>query len=85
MPKYGWAGCTDKVKGFHRTMPTLQSGIARRLNREMRMPRSSLVMMYLNGQGVPRDDIEAVKWYRKAAEQGNAVCPEQSGSDVRKR
>lgn len=25
---------------------------------------------YANGKGVPRDDVEAVKWYRKAAEQG---------------
>ena len=26
--------------------------------------------MYANGIGVPEDDKEAVKWYRKAAEQG---------------
>jgi TPR repeat protein len=29
-------------------------------------------MMYLEGYGVPKDDKEAVKWYRKAAEQGLA-------------
>ena len=28
--------------------------------------------MYENGRGVPQDDAEALKWYRKAAEQGNA-------------
>ena len=28
--------------------------------------------MYDNGRGVPEDDREAVEWYRKAAEQGNA-------------
>ena len=28
--------------------------------------------MYRNGEGVPQDDGEAVTWYRKAAEQGNA-------------
>jgi TPR repeat protein len=28
--------------------------------------------MYLNGKGVPKDDAEAVKWFRKAAEQGYA-------------
>jgi TPR repeat protein len=27
--------------------------------------------MYSNGKGVPEDDAEAVKWYRKAAEQGH--------------
>ena len=28
--------------------------------------------MYAKGKGVPEDDREAVKWYRKAAEQGHA-------------
>jgi TPR repeat protein len=30
--------------------------------------------MYANGQGVPQDYAEAVKWFRKAAEQGNAMA-----------
>ncbi|HHF0473495.1 TPA: tetratricopeptide repeat protein [Haemophilus influenzae] len=29
-----------------------------------------LGVMYAKGQGVKQDDVEAVKWYRKAAEQG---------------
>jgi hypothetical protein len=32
----------------------------------------NLGLMYENGQGVPQDYAEALKWYRKAAEQGNA-------------
>ena len=28
--------------------------------------------MYRRGQGVPQDDKEAVKWYRLAADQGDA-------------
>ena len=28
--------------------------------------------MYANGEGVPEDDAEAVKWYRLAADQGDA-------------
>jgi TPR repeat protein len=28
--------------------------------------------MYNSGEGVPRDNAEAVKWYSKAAEQGDA-------------
>ena len=28
--------------------------------------------MYINGEGVPKNDAEAVSWYRKAAEQGHA-------------
>ncbi|HHF3822997.1 sel1 repeat family protein [Haemophilus influenzae] len=31
-----------------------------------------LGVMYAEGQGVKQDDVEAVKWYRKAAEQGYA-------------
>ncbi len=27
--------------------------------------------MYIYGKGVSRDKVEAVKWYRKAAEQGD--------------
>ena len=33
---------------------------------------TSWVSKYRDGTGVPQDDVEAVKWYRKAAEQGNA-------------
>ncbi len=29
--------------------------------------------MYREGNGVQQDDYEAVKWYRKSAEQGNAL------------
>jgi uncharacterized protein len=28
--------------------------------------------MYEYGRGVPRDYVEALRWYRKSAEQGNA-------------
>ena len=28
--------------------------------------------MYANGEGAPQDNVIAVKWYRKAAEQGYA-------------
>jgi hypothetical protein len=31
-----------------------------------------LGLIYLTGDGVPRDDVEAVKWLRKAADQDNA-------------
>ena len=30
--------------------------------------------MYANGEGVPKDDAEAVRWYRLAAEQGTATA-----------
>ena len=32
----------------------------------------NLGLMYDKGEGVPEDDAEAVRWYQKAAAQGNA-------------
>ncbi|MGZ8942198.1 MAG: tetratricopeptide repeat protein, partial [Methylobacter sp.] len=34
----------------------------------------NLGVMYANGRGVPKDEREAVAWYRKAAEQGDAAA-----------
>jgi TPR repeat protein len=31
----------------------------------------NMAMMYSSGKGVPQSDIEAAKWYKKAADQGN--------------
>jgi TPR repeat protein len=36
-----------------------------------------------NGQGVPQDDVQAVSWYRQAAEQGNAVAQSNLGGFYR--
>ena len=35
--------------------------------------------MYAKGQGVPQDYAEALKWYRLAAEQGNANAQDNLG------
>ena len=35
--------------------------------------------MYANGDGVPEDDVEAVRWYRLAAEQGLASAQTNLG------
>ncbi len=32
----------------------------------------NLGVMYVQGEGVPKDDAKAVKWYQKAAAQGHA-------------
>ena len=34
--------------------------------------QNNLGVMYANGEGVPQDDAEAVRWYGLAAEQGHA-------------
>ena len=49
---------------FDELKPLAEQGIAE--------AQYNLGLMYSNGQGVPRDDEEAVKWYRLAAEQGFA-------------
>ena len=38
-----------------------------------------LGVMYENGNGVPKDDAEAVRWYRKGAEQVDAYAQVQLG------
>ncbi|MEO2195917.1 MAG: tetratricopeptide repeat protein [bacterium] len=35
--------------------------------------------MYANGRGVPQDDVEAVRWYRLAADQGLAGAQRNLG------
>ena len=39
----------------------------------------NLGFRYNNGEGVPQDDAEAVKWYRLAAEQGHASAQNNLG------
>ncbi len=36
------------------------------------MAQINLGVMYSKGEGVPQDDAEALRWYRRAAEQGDA-------------
>ena len=44
------------------------------------MAEANLGFMYQEGRGVPQDDAEAAKWYRKAAERGNAHSQTNLGS-----
>ncbi len=39
--------------------------------------------MYAEGQGVPQDNAEAVKWYRRAAEQNDAMAQHNLGHAYR--
>jgi TPR repeat protein len=45
--------------------------------------QTSAGSMYLSGQYVPRDYVEAAKWFRKAADQGNAEAQHYLGSMYR--
>ncbi len=39
----------------------------------------NLGLMYAHGNGVPKDAVEAVQWYQKAAEQGHASAQNNLG------
>jgi TPR repeat protein len=41
--------------------------------------QDNLGWMYKNGRGVVQDDVEAVKWFRKAAEQGYPAAQDNLG------
>ena len=56
----------------------------KRLNRGLLRHRMPSAGRYAEGQGVPEDEAEAVKWYRKAADQGDADCAIQVGAVLRK-
>jgi Sel1 repeat-containing protein len=45
-----------------------------RIRAEQGDPESQFMLgsIYFHGKGVPKDSVEAVRWYRKSAEQGNA-------------
>ena len=49
------------------------SGIARRPTGRP-AAQASLGVMYRNGQGIPKDDAQAVFWFQKAADQGLATA-----------
>src|SRR5260370_39128913 len=40
---------------------------------------SQFGLRYAKGQGVAKNEVEAVKWYRQAAEQGNAAAQDNLG------
>ena len=44
------------------------------------MAQHNLGVAYYSGQGVAQGDAEAVKWYRKAAEQGLAMAQDNLGN-----
>jgi len=53
-----------QIPDFDATKASAEQGVA--------SAQYNLGAMYANGDGVPENVAEAVKWYRLAAEQGNA-------------
>jgi TPR repeat protein len=58
-----------------------------RVKAEQNDARAQFVLgfMYANGRDVTKDENEAVKWLRKAADQGFAKAQTKPGVDVRQR
>ena len=59
-----------RARGCHRTTPRPCAGTAGQPSRETPTRSTIWAVMYNKGQGVPQDYAEAVRWYRRAAEQG---------------
>ena len=62
--------------GVVRTTGKPSCGSAARPRRATPEGRTTSVPWYATGRGVSRDDAEAVRWYRRAAEQGHALRQE---------
>jgi TPR repeat protein len=56
----------DYAKAVHWYRKAAEQGVA--------SARCVLGWAYLNGLGVPQDDLEGIRWFRSAAEQGHALA-----------
>ena len=54
----------DYATALHELRPLAEQGLA--------AAQFKLGLLYANGQGVPKDDVQARQWYEKAAAQGHA-------------
>jgi TPR repeat protein len=61
----------DYAAAYREWLPLAEQGDA--------AAQASLGGLYVNGQGVTKDDTEALKWLRLAAEQGNAIAQNNLG------
>ncbi|MDC0081586.1 hypothetical protein OAI34_04220 [Emcibacteraceae bacterium] len=64
----------DYATAMKEWRPLAEQGVAR--------AQANLGFMYENGRGVPEDDVEAVKWYRLAADQGVANSLVGQGANI---
>lgn len=72
---FGLAGCKPKQATFSPAEKTL----IEKAKRGDAVSQDSLGLLYLKGQGVRKDESEAVKWFQQAAEQGNAEAQNHLG------
>jgi Sel1 repeat len=62
------------VRTERKNLQLAKDATACRIRAEQGDPASQFMLgsIYFHGKGVPKDSVEAVRWYRKSAEQGNA-------------
>ena len=65
---------------FHRTTWRQHAGLVVLPSRVMPVGQHFLGLMYRDGKGVAQDDAEAVRWFRRAAEQGYARAQQDLAS-----
>ena len=61
-------------------MPKPSLGCARPLTKATLTRDTTLGLMYVEGLGVPQDYAQALAWFRKAADQGNATAQYNIGA-----
>jgi TPR repeat protein len=61
----------DYENAYRLLVPLAEQGVAK--------AQVNLGLMYFYGQAVPQNDIEAEKWFRKAADQGDAFAEHNLG------
>ena len=64
-------GCAEPIPDLEEMRALAEQGDA--------IAQNDLGLMYANGEGVPQDDAEAVRWYRLAAEQGYVIAQTNLG------
>ena len=70
-----WADFQDGVAAYNRgDYATAFREMKPLAEQSFAIAQFNLGILYANGRGVPQDDAEAVKWYRKAAGQGVAIA-----------
>ena len=71
-PSYNLGARTSRPGGGRGRGRGGRAGTARPPTRATPTASTTSACMYDNGRGVAKDDAEAARWYRKAADQGNA-------------
>ena len=71
--------CTPTARACPRTTPRRCGGTASAPSRATPPRRATSGLCTPTAKGVPEDDAEAVRWYRLAAEQGNAFAQSNLG------